>query len=237
MWYNITINQNEVKNMAHILLCEDDIHLRNNICELLVRNSYEVTPTENLSACREAARKRVPDLAVLDVLLPDGSGLELCRTLRASYPSLPILILTCCNMEEDICEGFAAGADDYVEKPFRAKVLLSRIGALLRRGASPDKIDCGGLSLDLKKQVCMSNGVDLSLTQSEFRILSRLIISRGQTVSREDLVHSLWALDSPYVDENTLFVHMSRLRSKLGSKAAQIQTIRGEGYVFTEEKL
>ena len=227
----------EVTNMAYIILCEDDIHLRNNISELLSRNGHETLPTEDLASCREAVRKKLPDLVILDVLLPDGSGLELCRAFRQSYPTLPILILTCCDREEDVCAGFSAGADDYVEKPFRAKVLLSRIGALLRRGASPDRIDCGGLSLDLKKQVCTSNGTDLNLTQSEFRILARLALSAGQTVSREDLVHSLWALDSPYVDENTLFVHMSRLRSKLGKKSVQIKTLRGEGYVFTEEKL
>ena len=223
--------------MAYIILCEDDIHLRNNISQLLSRNGHETLPTEDLASCREAVRKKLPDLVILDVLLPDGSGLELCRAFRQSYPALPILILTCCDMEEDVCAGFSAGADDYVEKPFRAKVLLSRIGALLRRSASPDRIDRGGLSLDLKKQTCLSDGVDLNLTQSEFRILSRLALSAGQTVSREDLVHSLWALDSPYVDENTLFVHMSRLRSKLGKKAAQIKTLRGEGYVFSEDEL
>lgn len=223
--------------MAYIILCEDDIHLRNNISELLTRNGNEVLTTENAASCREAVRRKIPDLVILDVLLPDGSGLELCRTFRQSYPTLPIMILTCCDREEDICTGFAAGADDYVEKPFRSKVLLSRIGALLRRGASPDSISFRGLSLDLKKQVCFSEGVDLNLTKSEFQILARLALSAGQTVSREDLVHSLWALDSPYVDENTLFVHMSRLRGKLGEKASAIKTLRGEGYVFTEEYL
>lgn len=221
--------------MAYIILCEDDLHLRNNISELLTRNGHEVFPTENLADCREAVRRKLPALVILDLLLPDGSGLELCRAFRQSYPTLPILILTCCDREEDIVFGFAAGADDYVEKPFRARVLLSRIGALLRRGASPDRINCGRLTLDIKKQVCLRDGADLNLTQSEFRILARLTLSTGQIVTREDLVHSLWALDSPYVDENTLFVHMSRLRAKLGEEAAAIKTVRGEGYIFLEE--
>ena len=224
--------------MAHILLCEDDLHLRNNIAELLSREDHCVITADCAESCRRALRGVMPDLVVLDVLHPDGNGFELCGQLRKSYVDLPILMLTCCDREEDVLQGFASGADDYVEKPFRARVLISRIEALLRRCRTPSLIcSLGGLFLDRGKRVCRADGVDLNLTPSEFLILWELAQKAGKTVPREDLVHTLWALDSPFVDENTVFVHMSRLRTKLGPRAEALVTLRGEGYVLEVEKL
>ncbi len=222
--------------MAHILLCEDDLHLRQNISEMLTRVGHRVTAVSDIASALCAVREGCPDFAILDVLLPDGSGFDLCRRLRKAYPELLILLLTCCNREEDILRGFEAGADDYVEKPFRARVLMHRIAAILRRRTG-DRIAVGCLTLDTKKRICLSEGRDLNLTPLEFAILAELAASPNTKVTREDLVHALWALNSPYVDENTLSVHMSRLRAKLGARSEAIVTIRGEGYMLEVDRL
>lgn len=224
--------------MPHILLCEDDVHLRNNISELLQAEGYGVSAAESVAGAERELRARFPDLAVLDVLLPDGSGFDLCRRIRKSYPKLPVILLTCCSGEEDVVFGFEAGADDYVEKPFSFRVLLSRVAALLRRSADTvSRREVGCMALDFQEKTCRIRGSDVNLTPSEFVILWELARSPGEPVGREDLVHALWALDSPYVDENALCVHVSRLRSKLGGRARALRTVRGEGYVLEVDEL
>ena len=224
--------------MPHVLLCEDDVHLRNNISELLRAEGYSVSVSENAAGAERELRAHFPDLAVLDVLLPDGSGFDLCRRIRKSYPKLPVILLTCCASEEDVVFGFEAGADDYVEKPFSFRVLLSRMAALLRRSSdSSRRKEVGNMTLDLEEKTCRLSGTDVNLTPSEFVILWELARTPGEHVDRESLVHALWELDSPYVDENALCVHVSRLRSKLGPAAAALRTVRGEGYVLEVDRL
>lgn len=216
-----------------ILLVEDDTVIRNNICSLLQQEGYQTTACACLEEARGALRQNVPHLVILDVLLPDGSGFDLCREIRESY-KVPILFLTCCDEDEDVVKGLECGGDDYVEKPFRAKVLLSRIMALLRRAQLEQNADLqtGIFHFDNTKRRCRLEGEDLNLTPIEYRLLYELAQNAGGVVSRGALLHGIWELGCAYMDENTLSVHMSRLRSKLGKHSQQLVTVRGEGYLL-----
>lgn len=178
-------------------------------------------------------RQCVPDLVILDVLLPDGSGFDLCREIRESY-KVPILFLTCCDEDEDTVKGLECGGDDYVAKPFRAKVLLSRIMALLRRTqiGQGDDLQAGVFHFDHAKRTCRLEGEPLALTPIEYRILYALAKDANTLVSRDALLHAVWELGCAYMDENTLSVHISRLRGKLGGHSDKLTTVRGEGYLL-----
>ncbi len=217
-----------------ILLVEDDAVIRHNVCSLLQQEGYQVQASACLEEARAALRQRMPDLVVLDVLLPDGSGLDLCREIRESYNRVPILFLTCCDEDEDTIKGLECGGDDYVSKPFRAKVLLSRIMALLRRAQIDQGADlqAGIFRFDQAKRNCRLNGKVVAFTPIEYRILYELAKSANAAVSREALLHAVWELGCAYMDENTLSVHISRLRSKLGNHSDKLITVRGEGYML-----
>ena len=216
-----------------ILLVEDDGVIRNNVCSLLQQEGYQTMPCACLEEARTALRKSVPDLVVLDVLLPDGSGFEFCREIRESY-KVPVLFLTCCDEDEDIVKGLEYGGDDYVAKPFRAKVLLSRIMALLRRTQNAPNADLqvDVFQFDNTKRCCRLMGEDLGLTPIEYRILYELAKQANTIVTRSVLLHGVWELGCEYMDENTLSVHVSRLRSKLGVHSQNLETVRGVGYML-----
>ena len=216
-----------------ILLVEDDEFIRGNVCSLLQQEGYQTAACSCLEEARAALRRSMPDLVILDVLLPDGSGFAFCRKIRECY-KVPILFLTCCDEDEDIIKGLEYGGDDYVSKPFRAKVLLSRIMALLRR----TQLEQGaGLKIDVfrfddTKRVCHIEGEPVALTPIEYRILWELAKSANTLVSRGMLLHTIWDLGCEYMDENTLSVHISRLRGKLGKHSDKLVTVRGEGYIL-----
>ncbi len=216
-----------------ILLVEDDGVIRNNVCSLLQQEGYQTTACASLEEARTALRKNVPNLVILDVLLPDGSGFDFCREIRGSY-KVPVLFLTCCDEDEDIVKGLEYGGDDYVAKPFRAKVLLSRIMALLRRTQNAPNADLQVdiFQFDNTKRCCRLGGEDLGLTPIEYRILYELAKQANTVVTRSLLLHGVWELGCEYMDENTLSVHVSRLRNKLGAHSQKLETVRGEGYVL-----
>ncbi len=214
-----------------ILLVEDDEFIRDSVGALLRQEGYETQACASLEEARGALRRRLPRLVILDVLLPDGSGFELCRQIRESC-AVPILFLTCCDEDEDTVRGLECGGDDYVSKPFRARVLLSRVKALLRRSeANPAEGPQTGLfRFNPDKRVCTAGGIPLPLTPIEYRLLAALAKRAGEVVPRETLLHAVWELGSDYLDENTLSVHISRLRGKLGPYSGRLTTVRGEGY-------
>lgn len=215
--------------MAAILLIEDDHILRTGLAELLTREGYQVVEAANVRAARESMKAQI-DLAVLDVTLPDGDGVQLCRDWRASGISLPILFLTAKDDEFDVVRGLDAGADDYVVKPFRMQELLSRIRALLRRPAAARTVS-GELEIDRGQMQVRKNGVPLPLTLTEYRVLVLLMDSHGVT-PRERLLEALWDDGAKFVDDNTLSVHISRLREKIG--AEHLKTVRGVGYQWLD---
>lgn len=210
-----------------ILLVEDDDALRAGLQELLHREGYEVVEAD----CAMEARQRMDptiSLVLLDVTLPDGDGISLCKNWRAQGVETPILFLTAKDEEMDVVRGLDAGGNDYVAKPFRMQELLSRIRVLLRDKESTKKVlNRSGIELHMEKMQAYREGKILNLTLTEYKILRMLMRSQG-IVSREILLEVLWDADAQFVDDNNLSVHISRLREKVG--AERIKTVRGVGY-------
>ena len=213
-----------------ILLVEDDSALRGALEELLCREGYGVVRASNVRSAREGL-DATADLVILDVGLPDGDGVELCRSWRSESVLTPILFLTAKDEEMDVVRGLDSGGNDYVTKPFRMQELLSRIRALLRRNRRDTTITRSGITLDTAKLQATRDGEVLLLTVTEYKILAKLISSRS-IITRAVLLEALWDLDSRFVDDNTLSVHVSRLREKIGG--SHIKTIRGVGYQWVD---
>ena len=213
-----------------ILLVEDDTALRGALEELLDREGYEVIKASNIRTAQDAMNSDI-DLAMLDVGLPDGDGVSLCRQWRSEGVETPILFLTAKDEELDVVRGLDAGGNDYVTKPFRMQELLSRIRALLRRSQKETTINRSGITLDIAKLQASKDGEVLLLTVTEYKILAKLISARS-IITRAALLDALWDVDSRFVDDNTLSVHISRLREKVGSN--HIKTIRGVGYQWVD---
>lgn len=214
-----------------VLLVEDDPFLREGLCELLEREGYHVAVAATAREAEVALSFDPPALALLDIGLPDGDGISLCRRWREEGRQMPILFLTALDEEVQIVRGLDAGGNDYVTKPFRTMELLSRIRALLRRN-EPTPIERQGLSIDLARMSVRRDGKDIYLTPTEFKILSALIRNAHQIMTRGQLLALIWDAGEQFIDDNTLSVHVSRLREKIG--VARIRTIRGVGYKWEE---
>ena len=217
---------------VRIMLVEDDAYLREGLCELLEKEGYAVESACNCSEGRNIFNKSVFNLVILDVMLPDGNGLELCSEIRNQGNDVPILFLTACDEEFQIVRGLDAGADDYVTKPFRLLELLSRVRALLRRRTGSTVYQNNDLFVDVSTMSVKKNGENIILTPTEFQILSVLIQNSGIIVTRNNLLEKIWDCDGNFIDDNTLSVHISRLRDKIG--ADHIATVRGTGYRWEE---
>ena len=213
-----------------ILLVEDDTALRGALEELLSREGYDVVKSANVQSAK-AARCADIDLIMLDVGLPDGDGISLCKQWRGEGVQTPILFLTAKDEELDVVRGLDAGGNDYVTKPFRMQELLSRIRALLRRNQKETSVTRSGITVDTAKLQASREGEVLPLTVTEYKILAKLISERS-IITRALLLDALWDADSRFVDDNTLSVHISRLREKVG--ANHIKTIRGVGYQWVD---
>lgn len=214
-----------------ILLVEDDCALRSALNELLLREGYDVVQADCVRQARQQISRDI-HLILLDVTLPDGDGISLCKQWRTEGISTPILFLTAKDEEYDVVRGLDAGGNDYVTKPFRIQELLSRIRVLLRSYAKPDcVISRSDIYLDTGKMQASKAGRPLNLTLTEFKILQCLMLASG-IVTRELLLDALWDTDARFVDDNTLSVHVSRLREKIGSN--HIKTVRGVGYRWAD---
>ena len=216
--------------MNTLLVVEDDAVLREGLTELFVREGYRVVEAGSVREARAKLNDAVQAI-VMDVGLPDGDGVALCREWRALGDTRPILFLTARDEEFDVVRGLDSGGNDYVTKPFRMQELLSRVRVLLR-GSVPRRVTArGGFTVDETRMQITRDGEALPLTLTEYRILVLLLESKG-VVSRDRLLQLLWDDGGKYIDDNTLSVHMSRLREKVG--AAQIRTIRGVGYQWSD---
>lgn len=213
-----------------ILLVEDDTPLREALEELLLREGYTVIKAPDIGAARAGMDSAV-ELVLLDVGLPDGDGVSLCRHWRVMGIQTPILFLTARDEELDVVRGLDAGGNDYVTKPFRMQELLSRIRALLRRNQQTALVTRSGITLDSAKLQALRNGETLLLTVTEYKLLAKLLSQRS-IVTRSMLLDALWDVDSRFVDDNTLSVHISRLREKVGPE--RIKTVRGVGYQWVD---
>lgn len=222
--------------MKQILLLEDDMTLSNGIRLALQNDTQQITLCRTLAEGRAAWEQSGFDLLVLDVNLPDGSGLELLHQVRQTS-SVPVIFLTANDMEMDIVTGLESGADDYITKPFSLAVLRARITAQLRRGAPARKasVEIDEFTFDFDRMEYRKAGRPIELSKTEQRLLWALIENRGQTLSRAVLVDRIWTDGAEYVDENALSVTVKRLRDKLEdtpSKPKYLKTVYGIGYTW-----
>ena len=219
-----------------ILLVEDDAVLRRGLAELFAREGYRVIEAASMREAKEKLNSEV-QAVVLDVGLPDGDGVTLCRAWREAGEQRPILFLTAKDEELDVVRALDSGGNDYVTKPFRMQELLSRVRVLLR-SAKPQTVQRDSFSVDESKMQIVKDGAQivkdgapLPLTLTEYKIVKMLMERRG-VVPRNLLLEVLWDDGSKFIDDNTLSVHMSRLREKIGG--SQIKTIRGVGYQWSD---
>lgn len=212
---------------AKILLVEDDAFLRDGLCEMLEKEGYGVTAVSTILDARSKITEGY-NLVILDVMLPDGNGFDFCTEIRESGNNIPILFLTACDDEIQIVRGLDAGADDYVTKPFKLLELMSRVRALLRRNSAGNVIKSSDIAIDTSNMTVKKNGELVFVTKTEFQILSTLIRNNGIIVTRDMLLQKIWDDAGDFIDDNTLSVHISRLREKIG--AEHIKTVRGVGY-------
>lgn len=217
-----------------IYLLEDDESIRNFVEYALNNSGLESKGFEKPSDFWKAVEKRIPNLVLLDVMLPEEDGLEVLKKLRnrSETRKLPVIMLTAKDSEYDKVIGLDSGADDYVAKPFGMMELISRIKALLRRTESDTKKDeytAGGLYVCPSKHIVRANGKDVVLTYKEFELLCLLISNRGTVFTRDQILRNIWGFE--FDGENrTVDVHVRTLRTKLGECGQLIETVRGIGY-------
>lgn len=225
--------------MKSILIVEDDRALGDGLCLALKSPEAEPTLCRTLSAARSSLAAGDFDLLVLDVNLPDGSGLDFLQQLRARGETIPVILLTANDMETDIVAGLESGADDYVTKPFSLAVLRARVNAQLRRDrgdVQSGPLVLGGFSFDFDRMEFRRDGRSVDLSKTEQKLLRILVENRGRTLPRELLVDRVWTDGAEYVDENALSVTVKRLRGKLEenpSKPRFLKTVYGIGYVWS----
>lgn len=228
---------NWVRNMYSILIVEDDVLLGGGVRLFLEKQGYAVSCACSVDEARQALEKPY-DLILLDINLPDGSGLELCRQIRETS-NIYIIFLTSNDTEQNMIEGFETGCDDYIAKPFSIELLGQRIKAVLRRGTEKKSnvFVYKGLTVDFNKMSVLAENEPVKLSATEFKLLSVLIKNQGQVLTRNVLLEKIWDNDGNFVDENTLSVHIRRLRQKLEvnpQKPQYIITVFGIGYTFGE---
>lgn len=217
----------------NILIIEDDETLAEALSDFLRESGYETSYASTLSQTLNVIRTSDINLIILDVHLGIEDGYTLCQEIRTTY-DIPILFLTGCSSESEIIQGFSAGGDDYVTKPFRIRELLARIQALLKRSRASDNFlqKSGDIIYDKRSRQFSKDHIPLDLTLTEQRLACCLMEQALSTVTREHLFYQVWDKYNAYVDSNTLNVNISRLREKLGEwqGTPYIQTVRGIGY-------
>lgn len=217
--------------MIQVLLIEDDETIAMGIAFALKKEGYIVHRASNMQEAKKIFDKEIK-MVLLDLNLPDGIGYSFCEYAR-SMNEVPIIFLTVRDEEEDIVKGLDMGADDYITKPFRMKVLLSRIQAVLRRTQKEEShiLVCKYIRLDKEQSRVYKQSKELMLSKSEFKLLLLLMENKGCTISRERILEYLWGIDGEFVNDNTLTVMIKRLRLKIEEPQEKlIQTIRGIGY-------
>ena len=222
-----------------ILIIEDEPDIRKTLEYNISREGYKVVSASSLSEGKEQINSSDFSLILLDLMLPDGSGLNLCREIKSDKDKspTPIIILTAKDDEVDKVVGFELGADDYVTKPFSVRELILRIKAILKRGESKKetlevKRQFGELTMDIDSHEAFVNNEQIILTALEFRLLRQLVDRRGRVQSRDQLLSDVWGY-SAEVNTRTVDTHIKRLREKLGTIGKYVQTIRGVGYKFS----
>ncbi len=219
--------------MTTILLVEDDRSIVQNLTEFLASEGFAVEAVGGQQAALRRLEEKAYDLLLLDISLSDGNGYAVCAAAR-SKSDIPVIFLTASGDEYSVVAGLDMGADDYVQKPFRPRELVSRIRTVLRRrGRGGAVIECGGLRVDPERGTAVKNGQDLFLSALEYRLLLVFLNHRGAVLSRSRLLEEIWDVGGDYVNDNTLTVYIKRLREKIEDdpqNPSLIVTVRGLGY-------
>ena len=212
-----------------ILLVEDNEMIVKGLVYSLSKEGFETDIAYNAQEAESKIESNVYDIIVLDVMLPDGNGFELCKYIKENK-DIPIIFLTAKDDEKDVVNGFNLGADDYVIKPFRTMELISRIYNVLRRyNKDKNVIEIGQVRIDLEANRVYVDNKEVEFTALEYKILVLLFTNAGKTVTREKILDKIWDVAGNFVNDNTLTVYVKRIRDKLG-KSDVIKTIKGIGY-------
>ena len=224
----------------HILVVEDEPDINKTVSYNLANEGFHPVSALNLKEADDQLSSNNISLIILDLMLPDGSGLDFCKTLKSSniYKNIPIIIVTAKGDEVDKVVGFELGADDYVTKPFSVRELMLRIKAILKRNTQERNSNSStvftfeGLTINDESHEVFVNNVEINLTALEFKLLKHLVDRRGRVQTRDQLLEEVWGYSS-HVTTRTVDTHVKRLREKLKEIGKHIQTIRGVGYRFS----
>lgn len=226
-----------------ILVIDDEADVTELVAYHLRAKGYQVESLNNPNGSIGAARTFEPDLVILDVMMPDLNGVQICRMLRADpkLKEVPVIFLTAKAEEADRIQGLETGADDYICKPFSTKELMLRVQSILRRTGeatveSPKMLQAGQIRMDVDRHEVSVSGQVIELTATEFKLLRLLMERRGRVQTREHLLINVWNYETE-IETRTVDTHVRRLREKLGGEADWIETIRGVGYRLAERKV
>ena len=216
-----------------VMIVDDESRMRKLVKDFLRREGYEVVEAEDGEQAVDIFFKNPKiDLILLDVMMPKLDGWQVCETIR-QYSKVPIIMLTAKDSERDELRGFDLGVDEYISKPFSPKILMARIGAILRRAnvTENEKLEVGGIVIDKVAHQVTIDGKPIELSYKEFELLCYFLENKGVALSRERILNNVWNYDY-FGDARTIDTHVKKLRSKLGDKGEYIKTIWGMGYKF-----
>lgn len=222
--------------MANILIVEDDTDLREGLSFSFSSDGHHVEEVETKKAGLRKIANGCFDIILLDCNLPDGTGFELCKEVR-SYSHIPIIMLTARDTELDEIKALELGVNDYLSKPFSLGVLKARMKRILQEKTETSKIVTGPLSVDQSTCKVYKRGEEVGLSKLEYRLLLYLVENKNHILSKEQILEKIWDSDGKYVDNNTVSVNISRLRTKIeddASNPAWIKTVHGVGYIWKE---
>ena len=219
-----------------ILVVDDESRMRKLVKDFLQREGYSVLEAGDGMEAMDIFYEQKIDLVILDVMMPRMDGWQTCREIRRDS-TVPIIMLTARSEERDELQGFELGVDEYISKPFSPKILVSRVGALLKRIYGTDaeeKMEAGGIELDKAAHQVQVDGKSIDLSYKEFELLTYFLENQGIALSREKILNNVWNYDY-FGDARTIDTHVKKLRNKLGDKGDYIKTIWGMGYKFEVE--
>lgn len=224
--------------MTKVLLVEDDRAVALAVIYSLKKEGFDVEHAMNLKTARTMINDD-KDIILLDLMLPDGDGYELCSEIRESGNGVPIIFMTACDEEANVVTGLELGADDYVSKPVKIKELVARMNAVIRRKSNiapkTDKntMNSEGIEINVASHIITKNGEELALTLSEFKLLQILMENAPNVLSRNTILEKLWDVEGNYIDDSSISVYIKRLREKIeddSKNPSLIITVRGVGY-------
>lgn len=226
--------------MKTVLIIEDDEMLRNGISFVFEKDGFAVLSSSTAEDGLSKYKKNQIDLITLDLGLPDGSGIDLCKAIRESS-DVPIIMLTARDLEVDVVSGLMSGADDYITKPFSLSILRAKVETILRR-TNANKVKhlilSGNYKLDSNLCRFYKNEEEIPVSATEFKLLNYLILNAGKVLTKETILSALWDNQGNFIDENTLMVNISRLRAKIEDNPRQpktLKTVHGIGYIWVKE--